>query len=172
MKQPESPTFEEHGWELESAEDRHAQAPDTFLIPDQEERTSLKIDQRVQLLFLFIVAAPDGTPEFQCEKMWVTIDVASDGSYQGTLDSCPASSKAVSPGDVISFGPQHVVSVVIPNPDPRHPDGALRRWPSFPRLWLDPAHRQIPETLKRGQNKSGSRKGHRGSRGGTGRTKG
>ena len=122
MKQPESPTFEEHGWELESAEDRHAQAPDTFLIPGEEERTSLQVNQRVQLLFLFIVAAEDGTPEIQCEKMWVTIDAASGDTYQGTLDNCPASSEAVSPGDVISFGPQHVASVLIPKTDPRHPE--------------------------------------------------
>ena len=122
MKQPESPTFEEHGWELESAEERHAQAPDTFQIPDQEERGNLQVNQRVQLLFLFIVAASDGTPEIQCEKMWVTIDLASQGRYQGTLNSRPASSGAVAPGDLISFRPQHVASVLIPKTDPRHPE--------------------------------------------------
>ena len=122
MKQPDSPTFEEHGWELESAEERHAQAPDTFLIPDHSERDCLQVNQRVQLLFLFIVAASDVTPEIQCEKMWVTICVASRGKYQGTLNSRPVSSGAVALGDLISFGPQHVASVLIPKTDPRHPE--------------------------------------------------
>ncbi len=122
MKQPEFPTFEEHGWELESAEERHAQAPDTFLIPDKEERGCLQVNQRVQLLFLFIVAAPDGTPEIQCEKMWVTISLASQGKYQGTLNNRPASSGVVALGDVISFDSQHVASVLIPKTDPRHPE--------------------------------------------------
>ena len=122
MKQPESPTLEEHGWELESAEERHAQAPDTFLIPDQEERANLQVNQRVQLLFLFMVAASDGTPEIQCEKMWVTIERASQGRYQGKLNSRPVSSGSVAPGDQISFGPQHVASVLIPKSDPRHPE--------------------------------------------------
>ena len=122
MKQPESPTFEEHGWELESAEERHAQAPEKFLIPAQEERSCLQVGQRVQLLFLFIVAASDGTPEIQCEKMWVTIDLTSQGKYQGTLNSRPASSGAVALGDLISFRPQHVASVLIPKTDPRHPE--------------------------------------------------
>ena len=121
MKQPKSPTLDQHGWELESAEDRSAQTPGTFLIPSVEERTRLKCGQRVQLLFLFPVTALDGTHGIQCEKMWVTIDAVSDLTYQGTLDSRPVSSDAVNPGDMISFGPQHVASVLIPKTDPRHP---------------------------------------------------
>ncbi len=109
------------GWELESAEDRHALTPDTFHIPSREERVSLESGQRVQLLFRMVVEGAD-PPDIMCEKMWVTIDEAAPDGYVGTLDSMPASSGKLSPGEVIKFGPQHISCVLIPKSDPRHPE--------------------------------------------------
>ncbi len=120
MKRPLTPTLEEHGWELESAEERHAQAPDTFNIPNAAERSTLQSGQRVQLLFLFDVGE-DGELVIQCEKMWVTIHAVCDGRYEGTLDSCPATLEAVNPGDAISFGAEHVSCVLVAKTDSRHP---------------------------------------------------
>lgn len=96
VKQPPSLTLEDDGWELESAEERHAQAPGTFQIPDAEERSTLCVGQRVQLLFLFDIGE-DGKLLIQCEKMWVTIDAVLEGHYEGTLDSCPVTSDVVLP---------------------------------------------------------------------------
>lgn len=115
------PMFDVDGWELESAEERHALAPQSFHIPSRNERTALKLGQRVQLLFLMLVDGAD-PPEIQCEKMWVTIDRITSSGYLGILDSMPASSDALSPGDSVEFGPQHVCSVLITKDDPRHPE--------------------------------------------------
>ena len=114
-------TLDIDGWELESAEERQALAPDTFHIPSREERESLQSGQRVQLLFLMLVK--DAVPEdIMCEKMWVTIDEVTPDGYCGTLDSIPASSDALVPGDVVKFNPQHISCVLIPKSDPRHPE--------------------------------------------------
>jgi hypothetical protein len=48
------PSLDDDGWELESAEARHAEHPDKFLIPSLDERRSLRAGDRVKLLFLFI----------------------------------------------------------------------------------------------------------------------
>lgn len=115
-------TLELDGWELESAEERHAQAPHRFQIPSSEERTTLQAGQRVQLLFLLLESGADPNDPIMCERMWVTVNQASSTGYVGTLDSMPVSSDALQPGDQIEFGPQHVCSVLIPKTDPRHPE--------------------------------------------------
>lgn len=121
MKQPVSPTLEQHGWELENAAQRHMQFPDTFHIPDLAERSTLAEGRRAQLLFLFSTEE-DGKPVIQCEKMWVTIQTCVEDRYEGCLNSCSVTSSAVKPGDTITFGPEHIASVLIPKTDPRHPE--------------------------------------------------
>ena len=114
-------TLDFDGWELESAEARHALHPDLFHIPDHDERVSLRPGQMVQLLFLMRI--PDTNPmEVQCEKMWVTINRIIPGGYVGSLESIPVSSEALCPGDGITFSPEHVCGVFIPKTDPRHPE--------------------------------------------------
>ena len=115
------PSLEVDGWELESAKDRQALAPASFHLPSRDERIALRPGQRVQLLFLMQVDEAE-PPDVMCEKMWVTIDRITPDGYVGTLDSMPASSDALAPGDVIDFGPQHISCVLIPKTDPRHPE--------------------------------------------------
>ena len=114
-------TLDVEGWELESAEERHALAPDSFHIPSRDERVSLQEGQRVQLLFLMLVrgSIPEG---IMCEKMWVTIDEVTQDGYRGTLDSMPASSNAIAPGDAVTFEPKHISCVLVPKSDPQHPE--------------------------------------------------
>lgn len=114
-------TFHADGWTLDNAEQRHAEAPATFHIPDRTERTSLRVGQKVQLLFLFLNEQPDGTEVVDCEKMWVTILEVRSGRYRGQLESLPHTSTALVPLDEIRFGPEHVAAVLIPKTDPRHP---------------------------------------------------
>ncbi|WP_425397518.1 hypothetical protein [Aeoliella sp.] len=114
-------SLESVGWELESAEQRHALAPDSFHIPGREERESLQAGRRVQLLFLMEVSDSD-VKDIMCEKMWVTIETVTATCYRGVLDSMPVSSDALSPGDLVEFGPEHISCVLIPKTDPRHPE--------------------------------------------------
>jgi hypothetical protein len=116
------PTLARDGWELESAEDRHARYPAQFEIPSREERTELREGARVKLLFL-IRDETDGTEG--CERMWVTIDRVSGATYDGILESQPATTRALNPGDRISFGPEHVAAILVPTSDPRHPQQAI-----------------------------------------------
>jgi len=114
--------LEHDGWTLDNAERRRAEAPGTFHIPSQAERTSLRVGQMVQLLFLFLNEETDGSPIIECEKMWVTIREASGRGYEGTLESLPVASTALAPEASIRFGPEHVSAVYIRKTDPRHPE--------------------------------------------------
>ena len=88
------PLLDEDGWELESTEERHADAPRSFGIPSREERTSLASGSRVKLLFLFM-NEDDGKPIIDCERMWVTIVSVREGRYMGHLRSLPATSQVI-----------------------------------------------------------------------------
>jgi len=116
------PTLARDGWELESAEDRHARHPAQFEIPSREERTGLREGARVKLLFL-IRDVSDGTEG--CERMWVTIDRVTGATYEGILDSQPATTDVLQPGDRIAFGPEHVATILVPSSDPRHPQQSI-----------------------------------------------
>ena len=121
-------TLGEDGWELVSAEERHAEHPDRFHIPSRGERAGLEAGARVQVHFAFRTIYQGRRAEYrgrevvQVERMWVTIREAAGGRYAGTLDSDPASLDALRPGDRVEFRPEHVACVLIPRSDPRHPD--------------------------------------------------
>lgn len=120
MIHPSNPTLEEHGWTLENAEERQANAPNSFPIPSREERESLVVGRRVQLLFNFLNRDEHGAI-IDCEKMWVTIESTRDQNYTGCLENAPATSNLVSPGDIVTFEPANISSILIPKTDPRHP---------------------------------------------------
>jgi hypothetical protein len=116
----EPPTLAEDGWELESAVERKNQYPN-FEIPNRDERESIRIGQMVKLLFLFL-CEENGEKIIECERMWVTVVSVNDGTYKGELESHPTTSKALSPGDCVQFGADHVCAVFIRKTDPRHPE--------------------------------------------------
>jgi len=45
------PTLDEDGWQLESGVERHADAPDTFEIPDEAVRSRLAPTSDAKLIF-------------------------------------------------------------------------------------------------------------------------
>ncbi len=109
------------GWELDDAQARHAESPDTFPIPGPQERIGLRVGDMVKLLFLFLNRQDDDSPIIDCERMWVTVQKVVGGRFKGQLESLPVTSKALAPLDVIEFGPEHVAGVFIRKNDPRHP---------------------------------------------------
>jgi hypothetical protein len=118
------PTLSRDGWELESAEDRHARDPGQFEIPGREERTDLRPGARVVLLFRFRQPG-DGDESTSCEKMVVCIDGIAGAMYEGVLESQPVTSRALQSGERVKFGPEHVATIMIPGTDPRHPQFAI-----------------------------------------------
>jgi hypothetical protein len=121
------PTLETNGWELESAEERHATAPATFVIPSREERETVSPGTMVKLLFLFN-GQEGGRSVVDCERMWVTVLSTAQGQYSGRLESLPAGSTAVAPGQILTFGPEHIAGVLVPKTDSRHPDHRPTSW--------------------------------------------
>lgn len=113
-------TIEHDGWQLESAEARHAASPATFEIPTREAREGLKRGAGVKLLFR-ITGEPGGEPGV--ERMWVLVRERRESTearilYQGILDSAPATGSAtLSRGARIVFTPEHVAAIDAP---PRH----------------------------------------------------
>ena len=65
--------LDEDGWELESAEARHAAHPDTFHIPPRETRERLRPSQAVKLLFRIEAHYADGTSAIGVERMWAIV---------------------------------------------------------------------------------------------------
>lgn len=101
-----------HGWELESAEARHASSPASFVIPPAHLRRSLQFGDRVKLLFLFHIVDkqhPGGI--VGCERMWVTVIEASGGRYVGLLETRPVSSDALWPNEALAFDAIHIADI-------------------------------------------------------------
>src|SRR5690554_8194534 len=71
-------------FELESGEQLHAEAPDTFWIPSLKSRESLSPGDIVKLVFRIEV---DG--EVDVERMWVIVQKVVAGGYVGILDNDP-----------------------------------------------------------------------------------
>ncbi len=98
-------------WALDDAERRHAEAPDSFFVPPPERRTGLRVGDVVKLLFVLEDPAAGGVD--QVERMWVEIDTARGGHYQGVLLNRPVTNHALSPGCRVEFAPEHVAAIAV-----------------------------------------------------------
>jgi hypothetical protein len=111
-------TIERDGWQLESGEARHAEAPETFWIPSREQRDSLKPGEAAKLLFM-IEAENQGQLERGVERMWVIIRGRLGPFYTGVLDSTPVSIEPdpsiLTRGTEVIFAPEHVIDVSAPS---------------------------------------------------------
>jgi hypothetical protein len=124
-------------WELRSAEESHAQHPDTFWLPSRDERENLRRGQAARLIFDIESIDDFGQVQVQGERMWVVVAERCGSLYVGILDNQPAS---VEPGDKVylcfgaevPFGPEHVID--IGDPPAEYVEWQLgqqpeRRWP-------------------------------------------
>jgi len=103
-------TFDADGWQLESGVARHAEAPDTFALPDQSirERLVTGIDAKL----IFSMRAPEGVV---VERMWVQITGYTKTGYAGVLDNEPhTKGTPLALGDRIEFGPEHIIDTLPP----------------------------------------------------------
>jgi hypothetical protein len=108
----QDPDFLEDGWCLEDGEERHAESPETFLIPDLAVRRILQPGDYAQLIFRIAVRDPDD-PE-AVERMWVIIRERTPIGYYGILANSPASileNDTFWRGAEIPFEPRHIIDV-------------------------------------------------------------
>jgi hypothetical protein len=83
-------SIEEDGWELENVVEANQYSPTTFHIPSEEQRTNLRVGDRVKLIFLFPCEdEEEAFPVVQGERMWVTVREVGRTEYQGELETAP-----------------------------------------------------------------------------------
>jgi hypothetical protein len=132
------PSFDRHGWKLESGEERHANAPDSFWIPAREDRETMHFGHGAKLIFAIQIEEGDGSFVVDTERMWVVVTEVVDGGYVGLLDNEPAcvdpdSDHYLVRGAEIPFRPEHVIDIDV------IPKDALERMSLQPsRIWPRP----------------------------------
>lgn len=110
-------------WSLQNIEDAHRASPNTFFIPDLEERRSQPAGAGVRLHFVLQQQGPD-LPE--AERMWVDVTepLSDQGRYRGVLTNEPVYLKDISAGDTVEFGPEHIAQILVRRDDPNWVDCA------------------------------------------------
>jgi uncharacterized protein YegJ (DUF2314 family) len=104
------PTLDEDGWQLESGVERHAEAPDTFEIPDEAVRSRLVPTSDAKLIFTL-----RGAEGPQVERMRVHITGYTETGYVGVLNNEPRTADApIALGQVVEFGPDHIIDALPP----------------------------------------------------------
>lgn len=89
---------------LGNGEERHANHPETFLIPTRAARESMVAKDKVRLMFNF---------EGFTERMDVRItEKSSTGEYTGIILSSPWVIP-IEKGAQLKFGPEHVIDIFI-----------------------------------------------------------
>lgn len=106
-------------WELVSAEERHAESPDSFWIPTRSERESLKIGQTAKLLFEIESENEEGEVERNVERMWVVVSEIDSPYYIGRLANKPATVDEhedfyLQLGVEVPFKAEHVIDIDQP----------------------------------------------------------
>ena len=110
-------TITEDGWELVSAEMRHAEHPDSFFIPEREERESLAPGDAAKLLFDIETREVGQVIDRGVDRMWVIVKRRVANNYIGVLESDPglADGLTLRPGTEVLFGPEHISDIGHPN---------------------------------------------------------
>jgi hypothetical protein len=127
------PNFEIDGWCLEDGEAYHADAPETFWLPERQRRESLQPGDIAKLIFR--ISVDNSEENVAVERMWVLVrERTSGGGYLGILDNEPdaiAENDEFWLGTELPFSAKHVINiqekddatVALAREEP------LRRWP-------------------------------------------
>lgn len=106
-------TKQNKDYTLTDGEEMHKRYPNTFEMPNELERNSLKPEALVKLQFN-PTPTPKGGPHSRNERMWVLVSYQlDDGTYIGSLNNIPMSGLIgiLSLGDIILFESKHVIQL-------------------------------------------------------------
>lgn len=106
------PDFVSDGWCLEDGEAYHAEAPDTFWIPEQHRREGLVAGDLAKLIFRISVDNADES--VAVERMWVLVRERTADGYLGVLDNEPnaiAENDELWLGTELPFSAKHVINI-------------------------------------------------------------
>lgn len=84
------PSFEKDYFRLDSAVERNRQFPETFDIPDEAARTSIRPGELARLRFEVEFEDPEEGVVREAERMWVCVREVCEWGYIGVLVSKPA----------------------------------------------------------------------------------
>ena len=117
-----APSLATDFWELESGEVRHHAAPETFQLPEETVRKSLKRGSAAKLIFVIQTENENGHHEISTERMWVVVSEETNGRYIGRLTNQPASFEPqenvyLKVDCEVPFGPEHVIATDNPPQD-------------------------------------------------------
>ncbi len=112
-------TIEIDGWALISAEERNAEHPTTFVIPDRHAREGLRPGDAAKLLFDIETKENNEVVDRGVDRMWVIVTRCGDGLYHGVLESDPGAADGLDlrPGTLVTFGPEHIADIDRPPRD-------------------------------------------------------
>ncbi len=104
-----TPDLHDDGWCLESGLERHLLHPESFPIPDEAVRTTLRPGDFAKLIF--VVQVEDDEPAV--ERMWVVVRENVEGGYFSLLDNEPSidENDEFWLGTEIPFGAEHVIEI-------------------------------------------------------------
>ena len=106
------PDFEIDGWCLDDGEAYHAEAPETFWIPERDRRENLEAGDHAKLIFRINVDNADGNVSF--ERMWVLVRERTSDGYLGVLNNEPdtvAENDEFWLGTELPFSAKHVINI-------------------------------------------------------------
>jgi hypothetical protein len=109
-------SIEGDGWQLVSAEKRHAEHPTTFEVPELEARKSLRPGDAAKLLFDIQTKELDRVIDRGVDRLWVIVIARVGDRYRGVLDNDPGRAEGLRlhEGDEITFGPEHIADIGHP----------------------------------------------------------
>ena len=115
-------TIKNDFWELKSGEVCHEESPDTFWIPEKEERLNLKLGDAAKVIIEIESEDDLGNIHLQGERMYVIVSEILENFYIGILDSQPASLEPSDDnylcfGAEIPFMAEHVIDINRPPED-------------------------------------------------------
>src|ERR1019366_120219 len=97
-----------HRWHLRSGVESHKAAPETFWIPSDAEKTSIRPGTKVKLAF----EMKDGWGE----RMWVDVTAVTNRWIVGTLFNEPCGIPRLTSRTVVRFKREHVIDVLACGP--------------------------------------------------------
>ncbi len=105
------PDVERDGWCLDDGEERHREAPETFIIPELEVRKRLQPGDFAKLIFRISLG---GDEDVSVERMWVIVRERTPAGYIGMLDNEPsaiAENEELWVGTELPFEYHHIIDV-------------------------------------------------------------
>ena len=94
-------------WSLDNAEERERRIPDTFIIPSEKLRCSLREGDYAKLLVVFSKPRTALTGE----SMWVKVTRVNGCNYEGEFTDKSTVLKSIKIGDQVAFLSHHIMSI-------------------------------------------------------------